>query len=167
MINIYVEVIADLSKLRKVRERVGNLGPVFEGPVSDYVSQYLQEQFDSEGSAHGQKWAPLAKSTIRNRRRAGHGKGGIGVDTGRMWSSLVSAPSPDSIIVITPMSYHRRSTVPYTRYFNRGRQGQPARTIHRRRSPNSVFIRTLTTIINNYLVQGTRAKNKTVIKVTG
>lgn len=146
-----------LQKLVGIESRAKDQRPAFAGPVHQEITEFLRKQFLTEGGEGGLKWADLAPATKANRRRPGHGKGGIGVDTARMWTSLVGgtadSPPPEGYLVITEHSYSRGSTVPYSKWFHSGRVGQPARPIFPHPLPDSLQ-RKLAAILEKYIATG-------------
>lgn len=129
MFDLFVGVKSDLRGLELAALRANNLEPVLTGPVDKFITAFLVEQFVSEGSAGGAKWAPLSPETLEARKRPGHGRGGIGRDTNRMWSALIKNPSPEGWTKVTGNTYERAVTVPYLWYFSGGTWKQPARPV--------------------------------------
>lgn len=119
-----IEYAIDTSRLQGIGDRANDLRPVWIRDVQPLVTAFLTEQFDSEGAAGGAKWAPLSPATLELRKRPGHGRGGIGRDTGVMWASFVksagSSPAPGGVLVIEPQRYERGSSVPQALFFNDG-----------------------------------------------
>lgn len=114
----------DLTGLEQVGDRADDLRPVWLRDIQPLVTDFLSQRFDSEGAFEGAKWADLAPVTIELRKRPGHGRGGIGRDTGRMWASWVksagSAPAPGGVLVIEKNRYERGSTLPQSLWFTQG-----------------------------------------------
>lgn len=118
---IVVDATGALAALGEVLDRATDLSPVLAGPINKSVDTLFTRQFDSEGQYGGTRWAPRAPVTQLLLRRPGHGRGGIGRDTNRMWASLTKGGSgPEAIRVVTPTSLERGTTVPYARWFAAG-----------------------------------------------
>jgi hypothetical protein len=120
-VRIEVQVGEAIAELRAALDRVTDLSPVMGGPINASVDSVLKRQFQSEGAAYSGKWAPLKPVTLQLRKRRGHGRGGIGRDTNRMWSSLTKLGlGPEAVKVVTKDSLTRGTTVPYARWFHGG-----------------------------------------------
>lgn len=121
---IETKLSIDLSKLSGISDRAENLTPVWLDEVQPLVTDFIQRQFATEGAYGGKKWAPLAPATVALRQRPGHGRGGIGRDTNRLWASLVksggSSASVGGLLVIGPQTYERGSSLPYAQWFAGG-----------------------------------------------
>ena len=119
-----IRVTVDDTLVRKMlagaRRRAADLSRFFRGPLDKEVTDFLRRQFDTEGAHGGRRWAPLSSTTLALRRRAGHGRGGVGRDTNTMWASLVKSGGPQSIRRITPREYERGSRVPWSGLFQQG-----------------------------------------------
>ena len=120
-----VRVVLDIDLTQAVATtdatlaRVRNWTPVLRGPVNRSVSRFFQRQFETEGAEGGTPWAPHRPLTVELRRRPGHGRGGIGRDTNRLWASLVKV-GPESVLVVGPTEYERGTTVAYAAPFHAG-----------------------------------------------
>lgn len=114
----------DLSRLAGVSAKARDLRPVWLDDVQPLVTAYLTQRFASEGAHLGAKWAPHAPVTTVLRARPGHGRGGIGRDTGVLWASLVKSAgataAPGGFLVIDPLRYERGTTVRYAQFFAGG-----------------------------------------------
>lgn len=146
---------AGIATLKRTRDRVKDLSPAFEGPVNEAVTVYLIENFASEGFVGlGRRWAELSESTLKGRKLPGHGKGGIGRDTDKMYEALL-AQKPR----VTPTTYERGApdaTVPvYYKWFTGGnRDGvQPARNVFVRPTPPAL-LKKVAEIVNRYVFSG-------------
>lgn len=148
-------VIVDLSTapLEALGARATNLTPVFLDKVDKLVTAFLVAQFTSEGSYGGEKWAALAPRTLEYRKLPGHGRGGIGRDTNRLWASLVKSPSSEGVVNVTPTHYERGTNVPYAKFFSEGTYHQPARQIFPPRLPIAVE-QPINQAIANYIATG-------------
>lgn len=102
-----------------VAARIRDWTPVLRGPVHRSVSRFFLRQFETEGAEGGTRWAPHRPLTVRLRRRPGHGRGGIGRDTNRLWASLVKV-GPESVLVTGPTEYERGTTVAHAAPFHAG-----------------------------------------------
>lgn len=118
-VKVSIDVGPALQKITGLSNRAADLSPVFKGPVDASVSQLFIKQFDTEGAFGGDRWAPLLPLTLRLRKERGHGQGGILRDTSRLWASLVKV-GPESLLLISPHSYQRGTTVPYARFHQIG-----------------------------------------------
>lgn len=158
MINIQAQLLMDVSEFTQMSARLANLGPAFAGPVDTLMTSFLAVQFKTEGAAGGERWASLAPRTLEARKRPGHGRGGIGRDTNRLWASLVKSPSPEGWVRVTPTTYSRGTNVPYAQFFSEGTRGglQPARPI----SPSPLppwLVDSISAAVNRYIIHGTLA----------
>lgn len=119
-----MRAIVDLSRLGGLSAKARDLRPVWLDAVQPLVTAYLTQRFASEGAHLGTKWAPHAPVTTVLRQRPGHGRGGIGRDTGVLWASLVKSAgataAPGGFLVIDPLRYERGTTVRYARFFAGG-----------------------------------------------
>ena len=111
--------------LRKMGARGRNLAPVLRGPISRSIAQFWRRVFASQGALIGRTWAPLKPVTILLRKRAGHGRGGIGGrgigrDTNKLWASLTKPGGPNSIRLVTNSSLIQGSSLPQARFMQDG-----------------------------------------------
>lgn len=117
MFSVSVGLDQASAALRKLAAVTANATELLAGPVDAAVSQFAEEQFASEGATAGTRWAGHTAITERLRARPGHGRGGIGRDTNRLWASLVKSQGPDAIRRLTSSTLERGTTVPYARFF--------------------------------------------------
>lgn len=75
MTDMNVEINDQASaKLAEIRARLQNPEPLMAGIAAEVLS-LTEEAFEREGEVGGDKWKPLALSTIRQREKAGHWPG--------------------------------------------------------------------------------------------
>lgn len=116
-----VNVAGALKALTFAQRAAADLTDVMGGDVNQIVDEYLTEQFATEGKAGSTPWAPHSPVTRALRQRRGHGRGGIGRDTNRMWASLTKLGlGPDAVKDVTPDGLVRGTKVPYARFFAGG-----------------------------------------------
>lgn len=138
-----------VAQLQEVGDRASDLTPSWINDVQPLVTDFLTQRFDSEGAFGGAKWADLSPVTVEMRKRPGHGRGGIGRDTGAMWASWVksagSSPAPGGVLVIEKDRYERGSSLPQSLYFDQGTNSTmvPIQTrngwlFRRRKSPKHI-----------------------------
>jgi hypothetical protein len=153
---ITAQIVMDLSGLKNISKASNNLAPVFKGPIEELVRNYLIAEFSTEGAEGGAKWAELAPLTLFLRNRPGHGVGGIGRDTDRMYQELISPRST----VVTKDSFTKTSSKPYFKWFVEGNTGpgariQPARPVF---TDFSALTEQAAIIINDYVATGGRIR---------
>jgi phage gpG-like protein len=93
--------------------------------IAHLLERAALQRFESEGAYGGEKWAPLAPSTVA---RKGAGKG-ILVDSGRLRASLTQETAADSIRVLLPQEMRWGSTVPYGKFHQSGTSRMPQRRV--------------------------------------
>lgn len=96
-----------------LRVNARDLSPVFHDVVDPSVTDFFEKRFATEGAHGGQRWQKLAPLTVKLRRRAGHGRGGILRDTGALWSSFIKGSGPLAVRRVTATEYERGSRVAY------------------------------------------------------
>lgn len=106
--------------LRKVRERVTDLRPVFRGPVDREATRLFQQQFQTRGRFGGQMWPELRRSTLRDKARVNRAGMGVLRRSNRLWASLTKSGGPDSVRTIEKDRYERGTSVPYAQYHQEG-----------------------------------------------
>lgn len=159
MLNIRAECKLYVVGLQQMKPRAQDLSPAMAGPVDQAVTAWTARQFDTEGAHGGSRWAPLAPTTLEARKRPGHGKGGIGRDTNRMWASLAKSPSTEGVVEATAATYRRWTTVtekgtPYPIIFEKGISGkQPARPIYPTPLPPAL-VQQVQDILTTYIAYG-------------
>lgn len=136
----------DLGLLTSVSDRAGDLRPAWLRDVQPLITDFLTQRFNSEGAYLGAKWAPLSDATLALRTRPGHGRGGIGRDTNRLWASFVksagSAAAPGGTLLIAKDRYERGSSLEYARYFNDGYNSKTKPVfVETKQGPRWVFVR--------------------------
>ena len=116
-INIQVEGLARLrQRLKATADKLQNMRQ-FWSSVGMYVQrQTIRERFNKEQSPEGQKWKPLAESTIR-RRKKHHKRGQMKIlqDTGELRRSIAYEAGNNSVKVGSILKYAR------THQFGRGK----------------------------------------------
>lgn len=116
-INIQVEGLARVQqKLKVTADKLQNLTPFWQ-TVGMYVQrQTIRERFNKEQSPDGQKWKPLAESTIKRRKKR-HKRGNMKIlqDTGELRRSIAYEADSHSVRVGSKLKYAR------THQFGRGK----------------------------------------------
>ena len=120
-INIKVEGLNEVQKKLKVTaDKLKNMTQFWDS-VGRYVQrQTIKERFDKEQSPDGQKWKPLAPSTVKHRKKR-HKKGNMKIlqDTGELRRSIAYEAGDNFVKVGSKLKYAR------THQF--GRKNIPAR----------------------------------------
>ena len=116
-INIQVEGLARVQqKLKVTADKLHNLTPFWQ-TVGMYVQrQTIRERFNKEQSPDGQKWKPLAESTIKRRKKR-HKRGNMKIlqDTDELRRSIAYEADSHSVRVGSKLKYAR------THQFGRGK----------------------------------------------
>jgi len=111
-------IIADMEKKIKALELGRTLNKLLPK-----LRKHNRQLFSAEESPTGERWAPLARSTIRRRKNA-TSSSKILVRTGRLKASLTSPNSPDNVANIVNSSSKATlfwgSRVPYSKFHQRG-----------------------------------------------
>jgi hypothetical protein len=106
----------------KIQERIRNLKKVFKDFSKVYLNNFIKPSFDNRGSSLGNSWAPLKRTTIRQK-----GNANVLVDTGR----LKRAASTGSTLTIktteNTLEIKQNNSVPYGRYHLQGTRHLPIR----------------------------------------
>jgi hypothetical protein len=114
----------DTSQLEQIDGKAADLRPFFIEELQPLVTEFLTRRFDTGGAFGGAPWSPLAEATLALRKRPGHGRGGIGRDTGRMWASWVKSvgatAAPGGVLKITKDRYERGSSLKQSLFFHYG-----------------------------------------------
>lgn len=114
----------DTSELDKLtgdlERRAKDLRAPFRGPITVATTNFLRKQFDTEGQEGGEPWEPLRPLTLKLRKRPGHGRGGIGRDTNRMWAAWTKPGAPGSVLVVRKQEMLRGVSLEHARYFQEG-----------------------------------------------
>lgn len=84
-------------ELRDAFDRLQNPDRTELEPVSDAIRQGFAKRFAEESSRDGQKWAPLAKSTIKDRQREGLGEHPIHRRSDSLLDTFINPENPDHI----------------------------------------------------------------------
>ena len=99
-----VDVTADLSELQKFltkwRKRAADLTPVM-AVVAEHLVAAVNDELESAGNG---RWAPLAESTLKKRRKEGRGAQVL-KDTGRLAASIRADAGPDFAEASTDVGY--------------------------------------------------------------
>lgn len=116
-INIKVEGLNEVQKKLKVTaDKLKNMTQFWDS-VGRYVQrQTIKERFDKEQSPDGQKWKPLAPSTVKHRKKR-HKKGNMKIlqDTGELRRSIAYEPEDNCVKIGSKLKYAR------THQFGRGK----------------------------------------------
>jgi phage gpG-like protein len=91
--------------------------------IAALIEAATLRRFESEGAFGGEKWAPLAESTLRGKDASK----GILVDSGRLRASLTQETASDAIRHIGPHEMHWGSSVPYGKFHQSGTSRMPRR----------------------------------------
>lgn len=111
-LEVIVDVTGALTHLNFWMKAAADLRPVLAGPINKSVDTLFIRRFETEGSYGGVRWRALAPASLRLRQLPGHGRGGIGRDTNRMWASLTKGGNgPEAIKEVTPLSLLRGTNV--------------------------------------------------------
>jgi phage virion morphogenesis protein len=102
-ISIAVDNAALIQALTTASAQLGDLKPIMES-IGEYMLTRTREGFDDETAPNGQKWAPLAAATIRDKQRRQKG----GTTRGRSRSRTNARPSD-----ILKDAYLLRDTIAY------------------------------------------------------
>ena len=99
-----VDVAVDTTELEKKlagwRKRTADLTPVM-AVIAEHLVAAVNDQFESAGDG---KWAPLAPSTLKKRRKEGRGAQVL-KDTGRFAASIRADAGPDFAEASTDVGY--------------------------------------------------------------
>ena len=116
-ISIQVEGLTRIRQsLKTTADKLQNMRQ-FWSSVGMYVQrQTIRERFNKEQSPEGQKWKPLAQSTIRRRKKR-HKRGNMKIlqDTGALRRSIAYEAGSNSVKVGSVLEYAR------THQFGRGK----------------------------------------------
>jgi phage gpG-like protein len=116
-------------RLRGLRQAIGDLRPVWEGPVHRIFLTMMKEQFKQEGAYNGEKWTPLSPAYAAWKvREVGHMP--ILQLYGPLSKSLTEVGAPDQVMRVGPSFAEYGTSVVYaaTHHF-----GDPGRNIPQRR----------------------------------
>lgn len=94
---------AAMRALGMLGQKAENMRPVFAQIGSDVVAD-AQMRFKSSQDPYGQAWAPLAASTLRQRRGGGKGAKPL-LDTGALRNSLTMAAGNDGVVIGSNVKY--------------------------------------------------------------
>lgn len=122
-----LEVLGEEVVSRRLLRFEGNVKdarPAFRR-IAPLLEAATLRRFESEGAYGGEKWAPLAASTLA-RKPAGQG---ILVASGRLRASLTQETAADGIRQMTPQSFRWGSSVPYGRFHQAGTSRMPQRRV--------------------------------------
>jgi len=115
---VEVEDLAARARFRALRDKAQDFRPFFLETVDPSMTEFLQDQFQTEGRAGGSPWAPLAPFTVQWKMRAGQGRAGpskVGQDTRRMWAAFTKPGAPGSVRTIRKRYYERGADAPRTK----------------------------------------------------
>lgn len=108
-INIKVEGLNEVQKKLKVTaDKLKNMTQFWD-TVGKYVQrQTIKERFDKEQTPDGQKWKPLAPSTVKHRKKR-HKKGNMKIlqDTGELRRSVTYEAGDNFVKVGSKLKYAR------------------------------------------------------------
>ncbi len=114
-ISIKPEGLAKLrQRLKTAAEKLKDMRPLWSS-VGMYVQrQTIKERFDKEQTPEGEKWKPLAPTTIKRKKRHKRGQMKILHDTGELRKSITYEAGNDYVKVGSKLKYAR------THQFGRG-----------------------------------------------
>ena len=130
MIAIKVDVKDLLEDLEGLKAGLGDLAPVYRGPIHNIFKTFIKAHFTSEGGYSGEKWAPLNPTYAAWKAKHYPGRG-ILQREGRLFDSLQGSGG-DSIIRVTPTGAEFGTKVPYAVYHqaeDRGKAPFPRRAV--------------------------------------
>lgn len=91
----------EIQILSRYVAKLNNTKPLMK-MISQDMLAIVRENFDKEGRP---KWTPLAKSTIRQRRKKGHWPGKILQRSGQLLRSIIPSSDNNSAVVSTNKAY--------------------------------------------------------------
>ena len=115
-ISIKPEGLAKLrQRLKTAAEKLKDMRPLWSS-VGMYVQrQTIKERFDKEQTPEGEKWEPLAPTTIKRKKRHKRGQMKILHDTGELRKSITYEAGNDHVKIGSKLKYAR------THQFGRGK----------------------------------------------
>ena len=109
------EIVMD-RKLAGLEERIADMTPAYP-ELTRVFKAIVARAFATEGaSGDSGKWAPLAKSTVAERRRQGHGPEHPILQRSQTLERSLTGDTGDTISVEAPSYYARGSAVPYVAF---------------------------------------------------
>jgi hypothetical protein len=136
------------EKLTAMRERAKDVTPAWQA-IIDWFAEQNAAQFATEGQRYRARWAPLAPSTLEEKRRLGYPADTL-VRTRRLRTSLTVRPL--GIEHVTPTEMAAGTTVRYARFHQRGTRHMPQRKLI-----SAAQIRreqVVTTTVANWIIKG-------------
>ena len=124
-----VNVAPTRGFLLKLKRKVTDLTPVFDGPIANRVHEMFGKVFDSEGSYAGTPWAPLSPRTMKDKERIHRGGMGILRRFNTLWASLTKRNAPQGYRIATGQSLAIGTSVPYAAAHQLGGLRLPKRPI--------------------------------------
>src|SRR6266566_3600038 len=85
-------------RLRVTGYRAAHLRPVLLGAVANNVREMFRRIFETHGASIGEKWTPLAPSTVYRKLLLGQGFNHPLRATDRLFRSLTEPRAPDSSV---------------------------------------------------------------------
>ena len=92
-----------LRRLEGVSQDLKDWTPQFT-KIGKLLLKTFKDNFNSEGQALGEPWAPLKASTLKEKARLGY-PSDILVRTGTMKKSFISSPSQFEVVISNPTPY--------------------------------------------------------------
>lgn len=111
--------------------RVADMSPAWR-EVGEKLQYDFAKNFEGEGGQFGgwSKWAPLAESTVAERRRLGYGAAHpILQRTGALYESVVVEGAPDNVFQVKPNGLQLGSTLYYAAFHEYGTVRMPRRAV--------------------------------------
>jgi phage gpG-like protein len=112
-------------RLLRFEDDVRDASPAFR-EMANMLRSWERRQFASEGSYASGGWAPLAASTVAQKRRKGLDPRILRA-TGDLMRSLTQSGDPNADVTIAPLGMTFGTSVPYARYHQTGTRRMPRR----------------------------------------
>lgn len=105
MATSYELAIAGVLRLAEEgAEALRDLTPLWDGPVTQLLHGFMEEQFDTAGRAGGEPWAPLSPTTLALKAERNRDKMGVLRDSNDLYKSLVHRSDPMNLRDVRPQS---------------------------------------------------------------
>ena len=159
MIRVEVDYNPKFSKkelqVLAMPNRLRNLRPLMQFSVAPAFNKMLQKHWDTQGTAFGHSWAPLAQATIDKKSREGTLSRGILVSSGHLLQALFRERSTDSRLqmIAGGLRFQANVSVPYAIYHQVGTSNMPDRQVIPDPLPRSFRI-DLLRLVRKYIVDG-------------
>lgn len=107
---------------------IEDLTPAWQAVADDVRADFMLNMI-GEGSLFAGGWAPLAESTLTEKRRAGYGAMPILWRSGDLGESLVTAGAEGNVSIIGPDGVTLGTAIRYASFHQQGTTKMPARKI--------------------------------------